>query len=100
MRIEVLYVSGCPNYLPARNRLCAILHQQGLRPEIVEIEILDEFTARSLNFSGSPTIRINGVDIDPSHSAPAETRFACRLYAGGLPSEEMIRTALREAQES
>ena len=99
MKIEVLYFPGCPNRLPARNRLHAILRQEGMQTEIIEVEVRDEFAARSLNFPGSPTIRINGLDIDPNQRCSAQTGLACRLYSGGLPPEEMIRTALREAQE-
>lgn len=100
MKIEVLYFSDCLNYLPARNRLQAILLQQGIPSEIVDIEIRDESAARSLNFAGSPTIRINGLDIEPNRRTGTQTGLACRLYAGGLPSEEMIRSALREAQDA
>jgi hypothetical protein len=97
MRIEVLYLEDCPNHLPAMARLRTVLHQEGLPAEVSEIEVSDASAARAFKFFGSPTIRINGLDIDAGSRTVTETGFACRRYSGGLPSEEMIRIALREA---
>ena len=41
--------------------------------------------------------RVNGFDLEADSRNVKDTGFACRRYPGGLPSEEMIRTALREA---
>jgi hypothetical protein len=97
MKIEVLYFDGCPNYLPAVDRLKAVLRKAGLPTEVSEIEVNDESAARTLKFFGSPTIRVNGFDIDADSRHVRDTGLACRRYPGGLPSEEMIRRALREA---
>lgn len=96
MKIEVLYFEGCPNYLPAVDRLKAVLRQVGLPAEVSEIEVADESAARTLKFFGSPTIRVNGFDIEADSRHVRDTGFACRRYPGGLPSEEMIRMALIE----
>lgn len=97
MKIEVLYFRDCPHFAPAVDRLRMLLREEGLRAEISEIEVKDAKAAKALKFFGSPTIRINGLDIDPEFQGGAETGFACRRYAGGVPSEEMIRAALRAA---
>jgi hypothetical protein len=97
MKIEVLYFKGCPNYIPAVDRLKAVLRQQGLSSEVSVIEVRDESAAKALQFFGSPTIRVNGFDLEADSRNVKDTGFACRRYPGGLPSEEMIRTALREA---
>jgi hypothetical protein len=99
MKIEVLYFEDCPNYLPAVDRLRTVLRQEGLPAEVSQIEVRDASAAKAWKFFGSPTIRINGLDIDAESRAVTETGFACRRYPGGLPSEEMIRAALREARE-
>jgi hypothetical protein len=99
MRIEVLYVEDCPKHVPAVNRLIAVLRQEGLRAEVSEIEVKDPSSAKVLKFFGSPTIRVNGIDIDVEARTVTEAAFACRRYPDGLPSEEMIRAALREALE-
>ena len=79
------------------DRLRAVLRQEGLPAEVSEIEVNDASAAKVLRFFGSPTIRINGFDIDADSRTVTETGFACRRYPGGLPSEKMIRSALREA---
>jgi len=99
MRIEVLYFEGCPNYLPAVERLRAVLSQEGLPLGVELIEVKEEAAAKELRFIGSPTIRVNGLDIEVDSRGATATGLACRWYKGGLPSEEMIRAALREARK-
>jgi len=98
MKIEVLYFAGCPNYLPAVDRLRTVLASEGLRAELIRIEVKDDSAARTLKFFGSPTIRVNGLDVDVTARQVSETGFACRRYPDGLPSVEMIRAAITEAR--
>lgn len=98
MNIEVLYFEGCPNHKPTVDRLRAVLIDEGLPAFISEVEVSDKSAALDLGFPGSPTIRINGIDIDPDASDDQQPAFACRRYEGGLPSREMIRAALRSAR--
>lgn len=98
MKVEVFYFEGCPNHKPAVERVRSVIKQQGLAAEVSEVEVPDAEAARVVGFLGSPTIRVNGLDLDPASRTVIETRFACRRYSGGLPSEDMIRDALREAQ--
>ena len=57
--------------------------------------------AHSLKFSGSPTIRINGRDIEPQEGGIASFGLMCRLYAdgNGAPSHQRLRDAIRRARE-
>ncbi|HUI41611.1 MAG TPA: DUF2703 domain-containing protein [Terriglobia bacterium] len=98
MKVEVLYLAGCPNYLLAVDRLKAVLRQEGLAVEVGEIEVKDKAEAEALKFIGSPTIRVNGLDIEDGSTCVPQSGLGCRLYSGGLPAEEMIRKALRNAQ--
>jgi hypothetical protein len=98
MKIEILYFEGCPNYLPTVDRLRTVLAREGLRADLIEIEVKNNCAAKDLTFFGSPTIRINGLDIEASSRHVSESGLACRCYPGGLPSEEMIRAAVREAR--
>ncbi len=66
MLIEVLYMPGCPNHQPALHRLRKALQFEAVDVAIREIPVSDEATARSLRFPGSPTVRINGQDAEPS----------------------------------
>ena len=98
MRIEILYVPGCPNYEPAVQRLQAVLESQSLQAEIRSVSVRTEAQAIALSFPGSPTIRINGKDVEPSRIATPG--LACRLYANGsgVPSQEALRLAILEAK--
>jgi hypothetical protein len=98
MKVEVLYFEGCPNFKPAVARVRAVLQQRGIAAELMEIEVPDAEAAKAVRFIGSPTIRVNGRDIDPASRTVTEASFACRCYAGGIPSEDMIHAALTEAQ--
>jgi hypothetical protein len=99
MRIEVFYVPGCPNYLPAVERIEKVLVSESLRADIERVPVNNDAQAKALHFPGSPTIRINGNDIEPNETKALG--LACRLYAnsGGIPSEEMLREALSRAKE-
>ena len=98
MRLEILYVPGCPNYLPAVEQVERVLSAESLQAEIRSIAVRTDAEARQLMFSGSPTIRVNGEDVEPHKtSAPS---LACRLYAtrSGIPSEELLRMAISDAK--
>jgi hypothetical protein len=96
MRVEVLYFEGCPNHAPAVERVRAELVSHGLPKEIEEIEIHDQTEAESLGFLGSPTVRVNGLDIEPEARNLKSYAMSCRTYLegavhSGLPSNELIR---------
>lgn len=98
MLIEVLFVPGCPNHKPAVESLRKILCSQGIDAPIQEIAVTDEVMARSLRFPGSPTIRIDGRDVESIKQQAYG--LACRLYSGGtgVPSVGTLQRAVAGAQ--
>jgi len=86
------------NYVPAVARVKKVLTAASLTVEIKETPVNNLEDARALMFPGSPTIRINGDDIEPVETDMP--RLACRLYANrtGMPSEEALRDALARAK--
>jgi hypothetical protein len=44
-----------------------------------------------------PTVRVNGVDIEPKAEERKEFGLMCRRYASGIPSQALIREAVRSA---
>ncbi len=98
MKVEIFYFEGCPNYKPASERVRGVIREEGISAEVNDIEVPNEAAAKVVGFQGSPTIRVNGVDIERASRNTEGGGFACRCYPGGLPSMEMIRAALREAQ--
>jgi hypothetical protein len=102
MKVEVFYFEGCPNRQPAVERVKEILKKEGLDVEVVEIEVPDHASAQAVGFLGSPTIRIDGLDVEASARSSQAYGMMCRTYleAGqrdGIPSRDRIRVSMREA---
>ena len=95
MRIEVLYVPDCPNYQPAVALVQEVLASESLQADVQGVAVGSYVVAKVLRFPGSPTIRIDGDDVEPIHAS--SFGLSCRLYANrsGVPSEEVLRLALR-----
>ena len=82
MKIEVLIIDGCPNVRVTVDRLKAVLRDYGLNLTITVINVGDEKTANELRFLGSPTVRIDGMDIERRHvNEPASESCAARMKA-------------------
>jgi len=101
MRVEVLYFEGCPNHPATLERVRAELVSHGLPEEIQEVEIHNQAEAEALGFLGSPTVRINGLDIEQEARNLTSYGMSCRTYVEGtvrtgLPSSDLIRRALHE----
>ena len=98
-KISFLYSDDCPSHPEALSRLRKIMDQEGITVEIETINVRTNEEAITNRFRGSPTILIDGRDIDPS--SIEQFGLACRAYRledgriSPLPSESMIRKALR-----
>ena len=98
--IEVLYFDGCPNLEPTVALARDVAAELGIAAGIREVEIRDEADAERLRFLGSPTVRVNGIDIDPEAVARTDYAFSCRLWGeSGVPPRELMLSALRGASE-
>ncbi len=99
MKTELFYFDDCPSYEQASANLKEALRLEGL-PETVEmVRITSEEDARRKRFIGSPSIRIEGVDMEGPEVETRGYGYGCRVYSseGGLagwPSVEQIRRAL------
>jgi hypothetical protein len=102
MKIEVLHISNCPNHAIAIERLREILSAESFKTIVREVLVRDEEMAQLLKFPGSPTIRINGQDVEPQSRKDATCGLMCRLYSdgGGAPSTQTLRSAIEEAREA
>ena len=102
MTVELLYIRGCPHHKGAKKQLMWVLKDLGIDAEVARIAITDQAMAERLRFPGSPTIRVNGVDVvDEGHDGPFSLQ--CRIYRtnegfSGSPSQESIREALGQAR--
>ena len=99
-QVEFLYWEGCPSHEEALALLRSVLDDRGLALEvdIRRIESLDE--ARQLRFPGSPTIRVDGRDVDPA-GADERPSLTCRIYrledgrVSPVPSRKQLEDALQ-----
>jgi hypothetical protein len=102
VNIELLYVANCPNHVVALERLRATLCAESLQMPVNEVLVSDGAMAQSLKFPGSPTIRINGQDVEPHSGQTTSFGLMCRLYSdgSGIPSERSLRAAIEKASVS
>ena len=101
MKIEILYFDGCPNHKPAVERVRQVLAEEGLSAEVLEVNVSEPAIAQKVGFLGSPSIRVNGLDVEREARRERPCGMMCRTYAvngrrEGLPSHEMLRQAMRE----
>lgn len=98
MRVELLYTEDDPGYMLARQRLVEVLTEDAFETPIQMIAVGSAEDAALLAFPGSPTIRIDGVDI--LHADRGDIGLAPRTYpdGSGVPSKELIRDAVERAR--
>ena len=99
MDIELLYWDGCPSHPEARELLEEVLAARGIDAEIRMTHVGTDAEAERLRFPGSPTIRIDGRDVDAGGAA-APPSLTCRIYylvdgrPSPIPSREELEAAL------
>lgn len=98
MLIEVLYFKDCPNHPATTQRVREAIKQAGVHADVWERELAPEDDAAKLKFLGSPTVLVDGVDVEPAARCRTDFGFSCRKYFGGagVPPVEMIVAAIRE----
>ena len=99
--IEILYFDGCPNHDGLEEHLRAMLAETGEAVPITSRRIESAEQAEQECFLGSPTIRVNGVDVDPAASDRDAYGLMCRVYATddglrGTPPDNWVLDALRK----
>ena len=101
-RVELLFWDGCPSHPQALADLREAMAQLGLDADQVLVrEVTSDERADRERFVGSPTIRIDGEDLDD----PGEEPFGltCRVYRrrdgaiSPVPDPADVRDALRRA---
>jgi hypothetical protein len=104
LRVELLWWSGCPSWERAIALTRDEMTAAGLDPaELVVREIADDAQAARESFPGSPTIRIDGRDIQAPGDGPSG--LTCRVYRlrdgriSALPDPADVAAALAAARE-
>jgi len=96
VKVEILHIAGCPNAVPAREIVEQALTQLGVEADVQTVLVSGEEAPGSRGFAGSPTVLINGRDVEPTQA----TGVACRIYPGGkgVPALEAILRAVERAR--
>ena len=97
MKVEVLYFEGCPNHTATVQRVREALQSENETAVVQEVEVRTQGDAESMGFLGSPSVRINGLDIEPEARNPNSYGLSCRTYLdgakrSGVPSRELTGT--------
>ena len=98
MNIDLLTIAGCPNVPPTRALLEDVLRSLAPHARLAthRIEALDD--AAHWGFGGSPSVLIDGVDLEAPlrHIRPG---IGCRIYAqkGGIPPRWLLEAAVVRA---
>ncbi len=103
--IEFQFFEGCPNSTKTLENLKELVSENVIPESSIRIvEIVSPEEAEKLNFQGSPTILVNGIDIY-NGEIPKSSSFSCRSYVfegkrTGILSKEFIRNKYEEFGEN
>ena len=97
MTIELLYFDGCPGHEQILPRLRRLARHHGARVVLRPVDTPED--AERERFLGSPTVRVDGRDVDPGAGARTDYGLKCRIYRSAhgqtpVPPESWIRAAL------
>ena len=125
MKIELLYILDCPWCVKTKRLIKESLKELGVKADVKEILIDSDGKAERYKFEGSPSIRINGKDIqreilkgqclsceelaeitrDTTEFVKQECKCGCRRYVYNgkeypYPPKGMIKEAVKLAMRS
>lgn len=99
--IDLLFFDGCPSWQQAWRDLGGVLAETGVAATVRLRDVMAMSDEDRQGFAGSPTIRIDGVDLE-GYDGPGV--LACRRYVEnegrGWPSTSQLRDRLRAAPEA
>jgi hypothetical protein len=102
MRVQLLYIDGCPHRAVMEERLHDALIQSGIPPSIEHSLVETPEDAIEYGFAGSPSILLDGRD--PFTTSSSQFGLTCRVYstpdgAAGVPTVEQVVAAIRAAAQ-
>lgn len=102
VQIELLYFDGCPSWRRAWSELGIAIAEAGTSASVRLRNISGLSEEQLQGFRGSPTVRIDGRDLEAYEGPPL---LACRWYhtsneGRGWPSQARLQEALRRADRA
>jgi len=92
---EILVFDGCPHAEPAHELVARVARELAIEPEIRVVVVPDAEAAQSTRFLGSPSVRVDGRDVEPDAEHRTDYAFSCPIYR--TPTGQPDETSLREA---
>ena len=105
VKLEVLFFDGCPSHEGLMPRLRELMAQAGVDAPIELMHVESAEAAERKRFLGSPTLRVNGEDVDPTASGRTDFGLKCRLYPSadglrGTVPDGFVVAALKRARDA
>ena len=105
VNVEVLYFEGCPNHAALLAHLGELLAGSPVRADVTLVDVADDDAARRERFLGSPTVRVDGRDVEGGAETRTDFGLRCRLYrtpdgVRGTPPDAWVLAALVAAADS
>ncbi len=102
MKIELLYFDGCPSWQTGLINLKSALQLEGIETDVDLVKVEDDKNALRFKFLGSPSFRVNGMELWPEQREGYA--LSCRVYPSpegikGWPTVGLLRQKLHEAKE-
>ena len=95
MKVTLLFFADCPNWKSVNSQLEALAAEFGFDLDSRQVETAED--AQRLQFRGSPTVLVDGIDAFPGGEQPVG--LACRVYRtdvglAGAPTDGQLRQAV------
>jgi len=104
--VEILSFAGCPSFETLLPRVRDLVGEHGGNPDEITLSAVETLEASvASRFLGSPTVRVDDFDVDPTARRREDFGLKCRLYRSEhghapTPPDAWIRTALAAAEAS
>jgi hypothetical protein len=104
VKIEVYVSSSCSHRDQSLAAVSEATQATGVQDEPQVIVVGDYEDAKARRCFGSPTIRVNGVDVEYGDREPEEFSVGCRFYNSPdgwlpVPRMELIKRGIEAAQQ-
>lgn len=92
--VEIQYFEGCPHSDEMIKNVKSAIEQIAEPVEFKTVLVDTPEKAEKYKFRGSPTVLINGSDLE-GLPEPESGNLACRFYSNGIPSVESIANSIK-----
>jgi len=105
VKLEVLYFDGCPSHEALTRRLRELMARAGVDAPVELRHVESVEAAERERFLGSPTLRVDGQDVDPAAGERTDFGLKCRLYPSldglrGTVPDEFVLAAVARARDA